>query len=291
MVFSQSLASLRHRPNHANVRSTTHLSDFLIEIVSHSEYAAKRGWKVVSAKQFRPQSDEICFKWLWLDSYQAGIVNDRYRSGPNCDDFQFADRDNVRAARCESRSSFSWNNSDYVLKLIEVHQIRTQMTTLADYFKYWSQPAREHDRGIDRGSFIQPYFTNQHVLSLALNIPVDWTQLYLPGQPPSGKQVTPQTLPFPLKFTIRKLGFTAEKRGAVALGSRRYKLRPHSFPLSITLYETRILPHLGSRDAFEGAFEHAQFLYELDMQHLEFLEATDPAAYVQQLLQLDYWLV
>ncbi|MGN7963647.1 hypothetical protein [Brucella sp. 22210] len=78
-------------------------------------------------------------------------------------------------------------------------------------------------------------------------------------------------------------------------------LHHHSFPLSVALYRERILPNLGLPDPmtgrapryyvlFEGALEHAQFLHAVDMQNLEDLEANNPPAYVQQLLQLDYWL-
>ncbi|MEL4073127.1 hypothetical protein WKW50_23605 [Ochrobactrum sp. GPK 3] len=179
------------------------------------------------------------------------------------------------------------------------------MPSLTQYFNYWSQPAIENDRSINRGPLIRPYYTDQLVLSLELLIPVDWTQLYLAEQPQTGRQETPGALPKILSSAIRRLGFrSSQQYGGTRLhqGPRRYILRPHSYPLSVALYKERILPRLNCYDSktgmstaderiFERVHEYAQFLYRADMLQLEALETNNPQAYIQQLLRLDYWLV
>ncbi|MGN7964178.1 hypothetical protein [Brucella sp. 22210] len=184
------------------------------------------------------------------------------------------------------------------------------MPSLEEYFNYWSEPAIENDRGIDRGPLIQPYYRQlgpyprESALSLQLIIPTEWRQLFLPGQTQTDPRVGLNTLPAALAQVIRKLGFVPwefyGRYGNWQGGGRRYILRPHSFPLSVALYRQRILPYfraynketgerIPDKERFERTHEFAQFCDYGDRLRLADIEAMDPEAYMNELRQLGYW--
>ncbi|MEL4073524.1 hypothetical protein WKW50_25885 [Ochrobactrum sp. GPK 3] len=182
------------------------------------------------------------------------------------------------------------------------------MPTVAEYFNYWSEPAIENDRGIDRGPLIQPYYRQlgpyprESVLSLQLIVPVEWKQLFLPGQEQTKASRGLNCLPSVLVKVIRRLGFKRSEHhyNYRYFRERRYILRPHSFPLSVGLYRVRILPYfqtynretgntMSDIELFEDTHVFAYFCDYGDRLRLADIEATNPEAYMNELRQLGYW--
>ncbi|MEL4073569.1 hypothetical protein WKW50_26175, partial [Ochrobactrum sp. GPK 3] len=70
-------------------------------------------------------------------------------------------------------------------------------------------------------------------------VPVEWKQLFLPGQEQTKSSIGLNRLPSVLVKAIRRLGFKQSepyyRYWNSPIRERRYILRPHSFPLSVGL--------------------------------------------------------
>jgi hypothetical protein len=112
---------------------------------------------------------------------------------------------------------------------------------------------------------------NRYITSLELNIPYMWQQILMPEDVNLRRRHEHDpgwvnTLPTAIGIRLRVMGFRpafhhSGKDGRRLDGPRRYILREHTFPISLQIYEHRILPHLKFEGGAQAVFDEAERRY------------------------------